>query len=443
MVDNRIMGLFDRWFKKKEPKLRKQYAAITTSSMGRVKWSDKDYENFAKEAYIKNVIAYRCIYEIAKAGAQVEWNIYREKNDKKEKVTGTPYDHLLRRPNHEDSFGFLQMKTISFWNIAGNTYYRQIRRQTGEEKGVPLELHVMRPDKMSKVLNDDGDVIRYEYKKGIGKPDEYPVDPNTGDSDILQIKQFHPTDDLYGLSPVEPGSMVIDTNNEATRWNMRMLQNEARIGLVYLFQGILDEKDYDKMVENIRQFEGADNAGKSLILESEIAVDVKPYAWNPKEIDFIEGWRQTARSTCFAFGMPPQLVGIPGDNTYSNYKEARQSLWEETNLFVLNYIKGEMNNWLFKTDEQFSIGYDTNKVPALAEKRTMLWKRAEESTFMTLNEKRKMVGLDSVPGGDVILIPANMIPLGEPVPEEPKEPGKLLNLDDKKARELMDIRDIS
>lgn len=434
------MGFFD-WFKKKEPILKKQFAAITTSSMGQVKWSDKDYENFAKEAYIKNVIAYRCIYEIAKSGAQVEWNIKRERNGKKEKVTDTQYDHLLKRPNKEDSFGFLQIQTISYYQIAGNTYYRQIRRQTGEEK-IPLELHVMRPDKMAKVLNDQGQVIQYEYEKNFGESDIYPVDKITGDSDILQIRQFHPTDELYGLSPIEPGSMVIDTNNEATKWNMRLLQNEARIGLIYLFNGILQEGDYDQIEQNIKEFSGAEAAGSSLILQSENAVDVKPYAWNPKEIDFIEGWRQTARATCFAFGVPAVLIGIPGDSTYSNYTQARQSLWEETNLFVLNHIKNELNNWLFKDDKEgLMIDYDTDKVPALAEKRTMLWKRAEDSNFLTINEKREMVGKDPIPGGDVLLVPANMIPLGEPVPQEPEpgQAGKILNMNEDQARELLGL----
>jgi len=56
-------------------------------------------------------------------------------------------------------------------------------------------------------------------------------------------------------------------------------------------------------------------------------VDVKPYSWSPKDIDFIEGGRETARRICIGLGVPPMLIGIPGDNTYSNYKEARAAFW--------------------------------------------------------------------------------------------------------------------
>jgi len=45
-------------------------------------------------------------------------------------------------------------------------------------------------------------------------------------------------------------------------------------------------------------------------------------------MDFIEGKHSAARDIALAFGVPPQLLGIPGDNTYSNLVEARAALWE-------------------------------------------------------------------------------------------------------------------
>jgi phage portal protein BeeE len=34
-----------------------------------------------------------------------------------------------------------------------------------------------------------------------------------------------------------------------------------------------------------------------------------------------------AREIALALGVPPMLLGIPGDNTYSNYQEATRSFW--------------------------------------------------------------------------------------------------------------------
>jgi hypothetical protein len=43
-----------------------------------------------------------------------------------------------------------------------------------------------------------------------------------------------------------------------------------------------------------------------------------------------KSWRgkvhSTAREIALAFGVPPMFLGIPGDNTYSNYAEANRAL---------------------------------------------------------------------------------------------------------------------
>ena len=57
------------------------------------------------------------------------------------------------------------------------------------------------------------------------------------------------------------------------------------------------------------------------------------------------------------------------------------------------------------------LSYSLDDVPALAPKRESKWKTAQDSDFLTINEKRVMVGLAETEGGDVILVPGTMIPL--------------------------------
>ena len=40
---------------------------------------------------------------------------------------------------------------------------------------------------------------------------------------------------------------------------------------------------------------------------------------SPKDMDFLEAKHTAAREIALAFGVPPMLLGIPGDNTYANY----------------------------------------------------------------------------------------------------------------------------
>jgi len=58
-----------------------------------------------------------------------------------------------------------------------------------------------------------------------------------------------------------------------------------------------------------------------MILEGDF--DWKEMGLSPKDLDFIEGKNLSSREIAQAFGVPPMLVGVPGDSTFSDYREAR------------------------------------------------------------------------------------------------------------------------
>ena len=184
-----------------------------------------------------------------------------------------------------------------------------------------------------------------------------------------------------------------------------MFENEARPGMLLFVHGFLADEQFDPLERQLKdKYSGKDNAGRNLILEGESKGDAKPYSWSPREMDWIESNRELSRKICIGYGVPPMLLGIPGDNTYSNQKEARAAFWEETIIYYLNLLKGELNNWLFETEEIF-IDYDLSDIPALAYKMEVVWQRVKDAAFMTINEKREAVGLEKHPSGDVILVP--------------------------------------
>ena len=67
------------------------------------------------------------------------------------------------------------------------------------------------------------------------------------------------------------------------------------------------------------------NAGRPLLLEG--GLSWQPLSLSPKDMDFLEAKNAAARDIALAFGVPPMLLGIPGDNTYSNLAEANRAFW--------------------------------------------------------------------------------------------------------------------
>ena len=140
---------------------------------------------------------------------------------------------------------------------------------------------------------------------------------------------------------------------------------------------------------------------------------------SPTDMGIIEAKFSSARDVALAFGVPPQLLGIPGDNTYANYAEARLAFWEDTALPLLDMIVHDWNSWLGSL-YGVTIKPDVDGIPAIAEKRLSMWQMADQSNDLTINERRALKGYGPIEGGDVLFVSASEIPLGmasEPVPE--------------------------
>jgi phage portal protein BeeE len=54
---------------------------------------------------------------------------------------------------------------------------------------------------------------------------------------ILHLTLFHPTDDHYGLSPMEAAATALDVHNAAGAWNKALLDNAARPSGALVFGG--------------------------------------------------------------------------------------------------------------------------------------------------------------------------------------------------------------
>ena len=148
-------------------------------------------------------------------------------------------------------------------------------------------------------------------------------------------------------------------------------------------------------------------------------LDWKEMSLSPKDMDFLNAKLQSARDVAAAFGVPPMLVGVPGDSTYANYREARLALWEETILPLLDFIADQLNHWLSpRFGDHLKLAYDKDEISALSPRREEAWARVQGAEFLTLNEKRAAVGYAPLDGGDDL--PALIAPAGA-LEEDPEE----------------------
>jgi len=370
---------------------------------GQPVWMDRNYVQFALEAYIKNVIAHRAMGMVSGAAASVKLKLYSvgPKGTRKE-IKAHPVLDILKQPNPTHAMGEFFKALYEYRLISGNAFVQAV----GPTNGPPAELHLLRPDRMAVIAGKATMPAGYRYTVN-GVATDFPMDRISGRSSVLHIKNFHPLNDWYGLSPVEAAAYSIDQHNQSGAWNQALLQNGARPSGALVVRadasggGVLSEDQYNRVKLQIDdQFTGAANAGRPLLLEG--GLDWKEMSLTPKDMDFVEAKNSSARDIALAFGVPPQMLGIPGDNTYSNLQEARLALWEQTVVPLVRVTADTLNSWLVPMfGGQMELCPDTDNISALALRNQAIWDRVEKASFLTDDEKRAAVGYGPLAKGGV------------------------------------------
>jgi HK97 family phage portal protein len=120
-------------------------------------------------------------------------------------------------------------------------------------------------------------------------------------------------------------------------------------------------------------------------------------------MDFLEAKHAAAREIALAFGVPPMLLAIPGDNTYSNYQEANRVFWRQTVLPLAARVGAALTQWLAPAfGGELRLAVDPDPIDALAADRTAQWDRVSNAPFLTVNEKRAATGYGPIDGGDTL-----------------------------------------
>ncbi|QDL96759.1 phage portal protein [Rhodopseudomonas palustris] len=360
---------------------------------GRPRWTPRDYTGLAREGYVGNAIVYRSVRLVAESAAACVFGVFDGAQEKE----AHPLAALLARPNPRQDGAALLETLYAHLLLAGNAYLEAVT--LGE---AVHELYALRPDRIKLIPGPDGWAEAYDYSVGgrTVRFDQHaaPVSP------ILHLTFFHPLDDHYGMAPLEAAAVAVDTHNAAARWNKALLDNSARPSGALVYAGpegaVLSENQFERLKRELENtYEGAANAGRPLLLEG--GLDWKAMALSPKDMDFLEAKHAAAREIALAFGVPPMLLGIPGDNTFSNYQEANRSFVRQTVLPLATRVGNALAQWL---SPQFGDGVrlviDTDRIDALSPDRTALWDRVTRAPFLTLNEKREAVGYAPIDGGD-------------------------------------------
>ncbi len=366
---------------------------VAFNTSGRVAWSARDAVSLSKTGFQANPMGFRAVKLISEAAAALPLIL----QDATQRYDQHPVLALIARPNGAQGRAELLEAIYGHLLLSGNAYIEAVGAG-----GLPSELHVLRSDRMAVVPGADGWPMAYDYTVG-GRTHRFAMSQSGGPDaqPICHLKTFHPQDDHYGLSPLQAAAVAVDVHNSASAWSKALLDNAARPSGAIVYKGAdgqsqLSADQYDRLVSEIESnHQGARNAGRPMLLEG--GLDWKPMGFSPSDMEFQKTKEAAGREIATAFGIPPMLMGIPGDATYANYQEANRAFYRLTVLPLASRVTAGLSAWLSGfTGESVELRPDLDQIPALAAERDAQWLRVGTADFLTAQEKRVLLGLPAL-----------------------------------------------
>ena len=342
----------------------------------------KSYEAQVREAYLANPVAQRAVRLVAEGCASV--SIYELGDSEAGRAASLAHSGLIET-------------AAAQLLLHGNAFLQIVCDAQGE----PAELFALRPERVSIEVDNSGWPAAYLYKAGEAKT-RLPARDGLGRPSVVHLKTMHPLDDHHGLGCLGAASGAVAIHNAATKWNKALLDNSARPSGALMFEAgdgaVMSADQYSRLKSEMEAgFQGAMNAGRPLLLEG--GLRWQAMSLSPADMDFVGLKAAAAREIALAFGVPPMLLGLPGDSTYANYREANRALWRLTILPLAEKILSGVSAGLRAWWPGVRLAVDVDQVTALAEDRERLWRQVSAAPFLSDAEKREMLGFAPLPAG--------------------------------------------
>lgn len=370
----------------------------------------KKYENHLllpqkqlEEGFIKNAIVYRCISEIARCAAELDFEVVDNEDEYTEEES-LAYTLIENPNNYQSTSEFLEAALIHYL-ATGSTYIEAITNLSGTQI---IELHVIPSHEMTIQTQPSPSPYhahKYTWNNETGTK-QWLVNPVTGSiesykansklsSKLLHFKKYHPLLPKEGLSPLRAGGASADLSNNSLIWNNSLLENMGRPPGIFKTLQTVSDALWNRLKELISQFSGKHNAGKVPILEG--GLEWQATGINPTDMDFINGLNQADKYIGSVFGVPVDL--ILGSATFNNSDVARENLYLNTIIPLANTFLSKLAKFI-EPQSTTSLRVNEEDIPALEPMRTRKYNRllqARKNNILTVNEIREELGWDASP----------------------------------------------
>ncbi|SFY16441.1 phage portal protein, HK97 family [Azotobacter vinelandii] len=331
--------------------------------------------------------------------------VYERKADgSREDARSFPlYDVVHTSPSDDmTAFQFWQAM-VSSMLLWGNAY-AEIRR-VGDRVAA---LDFLLPSRIDLDCDDNGR-LEYYYtpKKGARR--------DINRSNMLHIPAFT-LDGRIGLSAICYGVDVFGSAMSADDAANGTFKNGLLPTVAFKVDRVLQPGQREEFREYVKTISGAMNSGKSPVLEQGITPET--IGINPNDAQLLESRAFSIEEICRWFGVPPWMIGQTdkGSNWGTGLEQQMLAFLTFCISSFTNQIQQCVNKRLLTAVErqryyaEFSLeGF----LKADSAGRAAWYSTMAQNGFMTRNEGRRKENLPELPGGDILTVQSNLVPLDQ------------------------------
>lgn len=387
--------------------------------------------------YASNSAVYACISALQRTYAEAPIRAYQElPSGQREALEEHPTVTLLETPNSAMTGANLLAYVQYCKAVYGNAYVRKVRAGN-PVTGEVVELWPLSPALCWPVRERGAEEFisyyRYQFGEAANQVEKIPV------ADIIHFRNgLDDRDHKLGLSPLRQLLREVDTDVQTTAMSDRLVRRNGVPGMVVSVPAEAGDPG-PEAAQRIKQsidlaFTGEGQGSTAVMFGGATAA---AYGFNPQQLDLTSLHRLPEERIAAVLGVPAIIAGLGAGldrATYANFKEAREMFVESTIIPAYVEDADTLTRQLlreFDDRPQVVLAFDITNMRALQDdenaKYTRLSLGLNKQPWITINEARTDVGLDTLgPEYDVIITtPAPVTP--DPTDQQPPTPLKSLS----------------
>lgn len=375
-----------------------------------------------EQPHLRTVVGF-----VARNIAQLGLHVFeRDTDDGRNRLRDTPLEMLLGEPNDDTTTFELIEATVASRMLYDDTYWYVTRDMSAPSTWAIR--HIPTPWIIGTIGAGAFNVQAYKMALPTTPQGNWLTLPA---DDVIMFRGWNPQDPKVGVSPVHALKAILAEQIHAAVFRDQMWQRGGRVAQ-YIYrpaEAQWSEEARTKWIQQYRQSYSGDqgsNAGGEPLLED--GMELRSNRFPARQEQFVESAKLSLETCSQVYYLNPAMVGILDNANYSNVREFRQMLYNDSLGPEIERMQQRINRKLVpKLADAKKVYVEFNLQTKLAgsfEEQSDLLQRAIGGPYMTTNEGRSRMNMPAVAGGDELIRPLNVTQNGDqnPIPAETGEP---------------------